>query len=700
MATDGRRQPIGMIHPRRSPWSLIAWALLLAGVATPASANLNLYLNQQEVRRLLGLTAELYYVREGVINEYALNFVVPVPAHIQDIYFTWQSIDRQVPYSMGIELDGDRESMDLPTLNISSKGNVPRQPQVFRLSFPCTGRSSSEVDVVLHLNVTLSEHRKGARANVTQLQFKRKKICLQEEQRPARNESAIRQTESLVPHSGTILIAAGSACTSIIVLLAVLSFLYIRKKKAMHQETAYDVPTYCSNASVYLAGGASRGVNGSGSAAGGRGSVAGSASYATIASFHKLPLTPASSVFPTQRSIVAPNYPNKTSSTFKSSGHGDFPTFHSNEVPAYQVSGLDFIHQTKATNLFHGSTPDSSTKSPALRSHHRHFKSSAASTGSVISVASSYDASMADQGERLKRLAVPRFRITLRNLHCEGTFGRVYSALYLHPETSREGQVLVKTVAEQASASQKTTFLAEGTQMAGLQHRHILAVLGCCMNTNNVPVIVYPWVSRGNLKRFLIHCRSGGVNTEAQIGTGSTATELRTTLLTQDVVDMAIQCVLAMIYLHRHRVIHRDVAARNCVIDDRLRIKVTDTALARDLFPDDYHCLGDSENRPIKWMALESVTQREYSTASDVWSFGVFLWELTTLAQQPYIEVDPFEMETYLKDDYRLAQPLNCPDELFAVMACCWIANPKERPTFLQLLACLQDFHVALGRFI
>jgi len=54
MATDGRRQPIGMIHPRRSPWSLIAWALLLAGVATPASANLNLYLNQQEVRRLLG----------------------------------------------------------------------------------------------------------------------------------------------------------------------------------------------------------------------------------------------------------------------------------------------------------------------------------------------------------------------------------------------------------------------------------------------------------------------------------------------------------------------------------------------------------------------------------------------------------------------------------------------------------------------
>jgi len=82
------------------------------------------------------------------------------------------------------------------------------------------------------------------------------------------------------------------------------------------------------------------------------------------------------------------------------------------------------------------------------------------------------------------------------------------------------------------------------------------------------------------------------------------------------------------------------------------------------------------------------------------WSFGVLLWELTTLAQQPYVEVDPFEMENYLRDDYRLSQPLNCPDELFAVMACCWIANPSKRPTFLQLLACLQDFHTALGRFI
>lgn len=82
------------------------------------------------------------------------------------------------------------------------------------------------------------------------------------------------------------------------------------------------------------------------------------------------------------------------------------------------------------------------------------------------------------------------------------------------------------------------------------------------------------------------------------------------------------------------------------------------------------------------------------------WAFGVLLWELTTLAQQPYVEVDPFEMASYLRDGYRLAQPINCPDELFAVMAYCWAMSAEERPTFSQLIICLQDFHTQLTRYV
>lgn len=94
-------------------------------------------------------------------------------------------------------------------------------------------------------------------------------------------------------------------------------------------------------------------------------------------------------------------------------------------------------------------------------------------------------------------------------------------------------------------------------------------------------------------------------------------------------------------------------------------VKICDGALSRDLFPDDYHCLGDNESRPLKWMSLELLQQKCVPNAqTDVWSLGVFFWELTTLALTPFEEVDIFELTPYLADGYRLAQPINCPDEL------------------------------------
>ncbi|KAK2154322.1 hypothetical protein LSH36_271g06030 [Paralvinella palmiformis] len=119
-----------------------------------------------------------------------------------------------------------------------------------------------------------------------------------------------------------------------------------------------------------------------------------------------------------------------------------------------------------------------------------------------------------------------------------------------------------------------------------------------------------------------------------------------------------------------------------------------------NLFPNDYHCLGDNENRPIKWLAPEALQDKKFTPASDVWSFGVLLWELMMMGLQPYSDIDPFEMLTYLKEGYRIAQPPNCPDQLFAVMACCWAVAPDERPKITQLQLCLQDFYQALGRFV
>lgn len=99
-------------------------------------------------------------------------------------------------------------------------------------------------------------------------------------------------------------------------------------------------------------------------------------------------------------------------------------------------------------------------------------------------------------------------------------------------------------------------------------------------------------------------------------------------------------------------------------IDEQLQVKLADSSLARDLFPEDYSCLGDSENRPIKWLALETLQKKSFSEASDTWAFGVLMWELCTLARQPYQEIVNDDMEQFLSEGYRLAQPVNCPDEL------------------------------------
>uniref|UniRef100_A0A8C4WRM9 receptor protein-tyrosine kinase n=1 Tax=Eptatretus burgeri TaxID=7764 RepID=A0A8C4WRM9_EPTBU len=216
--------------------------------------------------------------------------------------------------------------------------------------------------------------------------------------------------------------------------------------------------------------------------------------------------------------------------------------------------------------------------------------------------------------------------------------------------------------------------------------KNLLPVCAVCVDDCTRPLVLLPYMCWGNLKLFLRQCKMTEANNPQSLSQ-------------QELVSIAVQVACGMSYLTKREVVHQDLAARNCVIDGSLAVRITDTALARDLFPMDYHCLGDNVNRPVRWMALESLLHNSFSSASDVWAFGVTLWELMTLGQTPYADVDPFEMAAYLKDGYRMSQPCNCPDE-FAVMACCWALDPDERPKFQQLVQCLTEFHAALLAYV
>ncbi|VVC38082.1 WIF domain,Protein kinase domain,Protein kinase-like domain,Tyrosine-protein kinase, catalytic [Cinara cedri] len=290
-----------------------------------------------------------------------------------------------------------------------------------------------------------------------------------------------------------------------------------------------------------------------------------------------------------------------------------------------------------------------------------------------------------DLHECIVELSVQRQRVRLQNVELEGTFGRVYRGLYTDPN-GKDDEVFVKTVTDQASAVQISVLLHEGLCMYGLNHKNVMTIQAVSVEQHVEPFLLYPYSNNTNLKRFLQNCK--------------TSESISYTLTTREIIDMTLQIISGMQYLHKSRHLHRDVAARNCLVDPELKIQIADNALSRDLFPGDYHCLGDNKNRPIKWMAVESLEHKKFSTASDIWSFGVLLWELLTLCQQPYADIDPFEMSAYLQDGFRLTQPVNCPDELFTVMACCWALAPNERPTFSQLSVFMNEFNNQLVKFV
>ncbi|CAH1153722.1 unnamed protein product [Phaedon cochleariae] len=298
----------------------------------------------------------------------------------------------------------------------------------------------------------------------------------------------------------------------------------------------------------------------------------------------------------------------------------------------------------------------------------------------LISQISMQDPRHSEPSKRLRSLSVLRHTISLQRLAEEGIFGKIYEGTY------RQHSVIVKTTKEAASKRLVSLFLAEGTMMYGLEHKNLLTILCANLDDPKQPLLVYPRSNRGNLKRFLVKCRQKKYN--------------NIILSTQNLVDMAIQILLGLMYLHGQHICYKDLAVRNAVVDEKLQVKITDNSLSRDLFPNDYFCMADQESKPVKWMALESLLYNQYGAASDVWSFGVVLWELTTLAQQPFSDVDPFEMSTFLRNGLRLGQPVGCPDQLFAVMTYCWMNCPTERPQPNQLLAYLQDFYTALCRFV
>lgn len=112
------------------------------------------------------------------------------------------------------------------------------------------------------------------------------------------------------------------------------------------------------------------------------------------------------------------------------------------------------------------------------------------------------------------------------------------------------------------------------------------------------------------------------------------------------------------------KVLHRDLATRNVLVCDDNTVKVSDFGLSRDVYQDDIYLKNGGGRLPIKWMALESLTHQRYTVQSDVWSFGVLLWEIVTLGENPYPGICTSELLSLIRNGYRMKRPSNCSNEL------------------------------------
>ncbi|XP_049489999.1 tyrosine-protein kinase ABL2 isoform X6 [Panthera uncia] len=250
-----------------------------------------------------------------------------------------------------------------------------------------------------------------------------------------------------------------------------------------------------------------------------------------------------------------------------------------------------------------------------------------------------------------------RTDITMKHKLGGGQYGEVYVGVWKKYSLT----VAVKTLKEDTMEVEE--FLKEAAVMKEIKHPNLVQLLGVC--TLEPPFyIVTEYMPYGNLLDYLRECNRDEV----------TAVVL---------LYMATQISSAMEYLEKKNFIHRDLAARNCLVGENHVVKVADFGLSRLMTGDTYTAHAGAKF-PIKWTAPESLAYNTFSIKSDVWAFGVLLWEIATYGMSPYPGIDLSQVYDLLEKGYRMEQPEGCPPKVYELMRACWKWSPADRPSFAE----------------
>eukprot|EP00071_Canis_lupus_P010802 XP_005630494.1 tyrosine-protein kinase Mer [Canis lupus familiaris] len=282
---------------------------------------------------------------------------------------------------------------------------------------------------------------------------------------------------------------------------------------------------------------------------------------------------------------------------------------------------------------------------------------------------------------KLEDVVIDRNLLILGKILGEGEFGSVMEG-NLKEQDGTSQKVAVKTMKlDNFSQREIEEFLSEAACMKDFNHPNVIRLLGVCIEMSSQgipkPMVILPFMKYGDLHTYLLYSR---------LDTGPKHIPVQ--ILLKFMVDIA----QGMEYLSNRNFLHRDLAARNCMLRDDMTVCVADFGLSKKIYSGDYYRQGRIAKMPVKWIAIESLADRVYTSKSDVWAFGVTMWEIATRGMTPYPGVQNHEMYDYLLHGHRLKQPEDCLDELYEIMHSCWRADPLDRPTFSVLRLQLEKF--------
>uniref|UniRef100_A0A672GNH8 non-specific protein-tyrosine kinase n=1 Tax=Salarias fasciatus TaxID=181472 RepID=A0A672GNH8_SALFA len=268
--------------------------------------------------------------------------------------------------------------------------------------------------------------------------------------------------------------------------------------------------------------------------------------------------------------------------------------------------------------------------------------------------------------QRHQLYGIDRNDIVLGRILGSGFFGEHLLGSLFHVDPVN---VAVKTCKD-CSPDVMEKFMSEAVIMKNLDHPHIVKLIGIIEDD---PVwIVMELYQYGELGNYLTKNQNQLTNTT--------------------LVLFSVQICKALVYLEGVNMVHRDIAVRNVLVASPECVKLGDFGLSRYIEDEEYY-KASVTRLPIKWMAPESINFRRFTSASDVWMFAVCVWEIMSRGQQPFFWLENRDVINQLEQGIRLPKPDNCPPALYSLMTRCWSYDPRERPTFTELVVKISDVH-------